>query len=120
MKTCTIRHNKILLAENAKYCDDAFTRGLGLMFTFPWRAAVLVNKKESVVHASIHMFFVFYPLDIIWLDSNQQIVEIKRHVYPFTPFVQPRRKARYVVELPAGDAEGIHQGQTLDIVQETI
>ena len=118
MKTCTIRHEKVTLAQHAKYCDTWFTRGIGLMFTFPWKAAVLVNKRESAAYASIHMFFVFYPLDIIWLDSNRQVVEIARKVLPFTPYVQPRRKAKYVVELPAGDAEGIHQGQILDIVPE--
>ncbi len=88
----------------------------GLMFSLPWKSAVLVAIKESVAKTSIHMFFVFYPLDIIWLDTHKQVVEVRRKVYPFTPNVTPRCAARYVVEVPAGVAEGILQGQRLEFV----
>lgn len=47
------------------------------------------------------MFFVFYPIDVIFLDSEMKIVEIKENFKPFTIY-KPKKKARYVIELPKG------------------
>jgi len=44
------------------------------------------------------MFFVFYPIDVIFLDKNKIIVEIKENFKPFT-FYTPKNKAKYIIEL---------------------
>ena len=47
------------------------------------------------------MLFVFYPIDVIFLDEQKKVVEIKENFRPFR-FYTPKKKARYVLELPKG------------------
>ncbi len=44
------------------------------------------------------MFFVFYPIDVLLLNQNKEIVEIKHNFRPFT-FWNSKEKGKYVVEL---------------------
>jgi len=60
---------------------------------------VFVFRTEK--RRSLHMFFVFYPIDLLFLDSKKKVVEIKENFLPFTLYF-PRKRARFVVELPAG------------------
>jgi uncharacterized protein len=47
------------------------------------------------------MVFVFYPIDVLFLDKNKVVVEVKDNFRPFS-FYTPKNKAMYVIELPAG------------------
>jgi uncharacterized protein len=46
-----------------------------------------------------------YPIDIVWLDTNKEVVYIVINAppesYPYETFT-PKQDARYVLELPAG------------------
>ena len=44
------------------------------------------------------MFFVFYPIDVLFLDKNKIVVEIKENFKPFT-FYNPKKKSKYILEL---------------------
>ena len=44
------------------------------------------------------MFFVFYPIDVLFLDKNKKVVEVKENFRPFE-FYTPKNKAKYVIEL---------------------
>jgi uncharacterized membrane protein (UPF0127 family) len=50
-----------------------------------------------------------FPVDIVWLDSDKKVVYIVKNAppesYPYEQFV-PKKKARYVIELPAGTVGG--------------
>ena len=61
-------------------------------------AILFINKKESLVKSIIHSLFVFYPIKVIWMNSNFDIVDIKI-IKPFTLFVSPKKPARYILEL---------------------
>ena len=69
----------------------------GLMFS-PKRTIVLDNKEEMIT--SLHMLFVFFPIDVFFLDKQKKIVEVKRNFKPFT-FYTSRKKAQFVVEIPS-------------------
>jgi uncharacterized protein len=85
------------------YCDTLPSKMLGLMFTAKRdRALVFRFDKERIV--SLHMFFVFYTIDVVFLDSEKRIVETKRGFRPFGIYF-PKKKARYVLELPEGYLE---------------
>ena len=75
----------------------------GLLFFF---------KKESVV--SLHMFFVFFSIDVVYVNKEKKIVEIKRKVKPFYPFILGP-PAKYILELK--DARSLEVGEKL-IVNE--
>ncbi len=56
----------------------------------------MIFDKEKKV--SLHMFFVFYPIDVLILNEKKEIVEIKRNFKPFT-FWNSQEKGKYAVEL---------------------
>ena len=56
-------------------------------------------ERETIVGASLHMLFVFYPINVIFLDSNKRIVDIKTNFKPFTMY-STNKKCRYLIELP--------------------
>lgn len=49
-----------------------------------------------------------YPIDIVWLDSDKQVIHMVKRAspdsYPDTTYVPPKN-ARYIVELPAGTVQ---------------
>ena len=79
------------------------------MFSKPLKkgnAIVLVSPKQGILETTIHMLFVFFPLDIIWLDKNKKVVDIHKNVKPFT-FAAPKKPAKYIIELPCGISSNI-------------
>ena len=90
---------KALLSENAKVCENIFSKAWGLMFSRKPKALVFIFKKEKIV--PLHMLFVFFPIDVLFLDKNKEIVEIKEGLMPFA-FYTPKKKSTYIIELPEG------------------
>lgn len=47
---------------------------------------------------------MFFPIDIIWFDSNSKIVFVKEHAEPtsYPEVFMPAKPAQYVLEVPAG------------------
>ena len=92
----------------------------GLMFQLtPKDGAVLVAPSVGRAGASIHMLFVFFPLQIIWLDKDKKIVDFKR-ISPFSIHHSPKYPAKFVVELPVGIVHSLKVGKTLEIVPISI
>ncbi|MBW2976409.1 DUF192 domain-containing protein [Candidatus Woesearchaeota archaeon] len=89
---------KTLIAKNAKICRGIVSKSLGLMFSKP-RPLIFIFKKEKIV--PLHMLFVFYPIDVLFLDKNKKVVEVKESFKPFK-FYTPKNKALYIIELPKG------------------
>jgi len=67
----------------------------------PRKNLVFVFPDERIV--SLHMFFVFFPINVLYLDSGRRVVE-KARLKPFG-WYKPKRKAKFVLELAAGDAD---------------
>ena len=59
---------------------------------------VFVLDQETKYGATVHMFFVFFPIDVYWLDKNKNIVDKYLSLKPFQIAV-PKKKAKYVVEI---------------------
>jgi uncharacterized membrane protein (UPF0127 family) len=59
---------------------------------------------EKPAHYSFWMKDMNFPIDIIWIDENYQIVDIKHSLSPETypNTVSPKTSAQYVLEVPAG------------------
>jgi uncharacterized membrane protein (UPF0127 family) len=85
------------------------------MFTTPLRNKGLVFHFGKLQSISLHMFFVFYPIDVLWLNKEKQVVQIKKRFKPFT-FVARSEPSCYVLELPAGivDTSQTEIGDTID------
>jgi len=78
-----------------KICRSLWSKARGLMFS---RKKNLVFVFEEEKRIGLHMFFVFFPIDVLFLDSKKKVVEIKRNFRPFS-FYTSKEKAKYVVEL---------------------
>lgn len=92
---------KKTLANYYKICDTPASQVLGLMFSGFIIDRALVFDFKVPNRILLHMFFVFFPIDLIFLNSKYKVVEIKRSFIPFT-FYRSDKKARYLIELPVG------------------
>jgi len=95
----TNKTKKFVIIKNAKLCKSIFSKAVGLMFRFKQPDYALVFVFNSERRADLHMLFVFFPIDVLFLDKNKKIVDIKNNFKPFT-YYAPKAKAMYVVELP--------------------
>ena len=87
-----------VLAKEIVYCKTTLSKAHGLMFKRKTnKAFIFVFKKEKII--DIHMFFVFFPIDVLWLNRNKRVVQIKEHLKPFR-IVIAKEPAKYIVELP--------------------
>lgn len=90
------------ILPRARWCSSFLCRLRGLTFRRRIAATdslVLVERTDSKSATSIHMFFVFFSIAAIWIDSNGQIVD-KHVARPFRPIYVPDKPARYVLETP--------------------
>ncbi len=88
------------LARHVVLCNTFWRRLKGLMFkrTLPVDCAYLfVYGRESIAETSIHMFFVPFPIAVIWLDRERRVVD-KVLARPWRPYYAPQRAAQYFVE----------------------
>jgi len=91
--------------------DTPATRQQGLMFRQDLKqdkAMLFVFEKEGVY--SFHMRNVNFPLDIVWLSKNKEIVFIKTNALPEEENIVPNKKAKYVLEFNAGIIESLGAG----------
>ncbi len=93
--------NKKIMSEDFVVCSDIFTMAKGLMFSRKQeRALVFKFKKERKI--SLHMLFVFYPIDVLFLNKEKTVVGMKENFMPFT-FYKSKKEAMFAVELNEGD-----------------
>lgn len=62
--------------------------------------ALIFDMIVSMRH-SLTMMFVFYSIDVIFLNEKKEIVEEKKSLKPFSMYT-PKQKARYIIEMPCG------------------
>lgn len=90
-----------VLVHDVKVCSSIFSKAKGLMFSRKLKDSGLVFWFNSEKKRSLHMFFVFFPIDVLFLNSKRDIVEMKENFRPFTIYY-PRQSSKYIIELPAG------------------
>lgn len=83
------------------YCDSFLCRLRGLMFhsrLSPDDGLLLVEKRDSRLETSIHMFFVSFDLAVFWINSEMIVVD-KVIAKSWRPAYFPKADARYTLEL---------------------
>ena len=92
--------NKKVLFEKVFFLATVFEKATGLMCSRKIKDAyIFVFEKER--RMDLHMMLVFFPIDVLFLDKNKKIIEIKENFRPFT-FYYSKKKAIYVIEVPDG------------------
>ncbi|HMO79105.1 MAG TPA: DUF192 domain-containing protein [Candidatus Paceibacterota bacterium] len=107
----TIDHiysNRIVIGETAlivKIADTEEARILGLSNTLELKPQNgLFFVFERLDYHGIWMKDMFFPIDIIWIDQNMEVVHIEENVSPdtFPTVFRPSKKSLYVLETNAG------------------
>lgn len=95
--------------------QTGFRKYVGLMFKKRLVDTGYLFDFEVVrVPVVFHMWFVFFPIDVVFLDDNFKVVDIKRNFKPWTTYAS-KCVCRYVLELPEGDANSVRVGDKLSI-----
>ncbi|MBN2694587.1 DUF192 domain-containing protein [bacterium] len=83
---------------NSYVADSFWKRFRGLMMApeLPENFSLLLTKTNS-----IHMFFMNYPLDIIFISKNGEIIDILEN-FPKRALSKIYSKASFAIELKAG------------------
>ena len=95
-----IHKNKVI--AKGRFCETFLSRNKGLMFSKKLKkeeAIILVANKEGIMETTIHMLFVFFSIDAVWINKSMRVVDIRRNVKPFSLWIKPKEKARYLIEM---------------------
>ena len=93
--------NKQVLAKNVRNCDSYISQTIGLMFSRKRNDFALLFDFREEREIGLHMFFVFFPIDVLFLDRKRKVVDLKQNFEPWTAYYSPK-KSRYVIEAAAG------------------
>jgi uncharacterized membrane protein (UPF0127 family) len=106
--------NDIFLTGKSKYINPLF----GLMF------AKKLKKRESVIldvsnypSTVIHMAFVFQNLDIICLNKEMKVIDVRNNVKPFSKVINPKKRSYYYIE-SAPDSFNVKIGDKLKFIEK--
>ncbi len=72
--------NNSIIAQNVMVADTFLTRVVGLLNrkSLPKDEALIITKCNS-----IHMFFMRFAIDVIFIDKNNQVVGLVERIKPF-------------------------------------
>jgi uncharacterized membrane protein (UPF0127 family) len=103
------------VACDVTYCNSFLRRGLGLMFRRSLRknqALIFRERQESLASTAITMLFVFFPIAVMWLDSDKRVVD-KVLAYPWRLIYAPSRPACYYIEAHPSALDKVEVGDKL-------
>lgn len=92
------------VAKKIEFARGIFEQTLGLMFrrNIPADyAMIFVLKEPSPVN--IHMLFVFFPIDVIFLNSEKKITGLS-YLKPWAGY-KSMKDIRYIIEMKKGSIE---------------
>ncbi len=98
-----------IISQDETFCYSILSQLRGLMFSTRKNLIMVFDKEKKV---SLHNWFVFFTIDVLFLDSEKKIVEIKRGLRPFG-FYFAKKKAKYVVESGGENSTRCQIGDTL-------
>ncbi|QLG48150.1 DUF192 domain-containing protein [Natrinema halophilum] len=99
-----------VLAREVDVADSIVSQARGLMFrrSVPDDYA-LAFTFGSAKPRDLHMLFVFFPIDAVWVVDG--VVQRIERLHPWRSFA--RERADLIVELPAGAADVVDPGDRL-------
>jgi uncharacterized protein len=98
--TITLRRDDgRIICESVRVADTFFRRARGLLFR-PLKPGEGIVLRPAF---SIHTSLMRYPIDVVFLDPDMNVVEIQHSLKPWR--TASCRAAREVIELAAGECE---------------
>lgn len=95
MKVYNVENNNIV-GTNIRMADKFFARLKGLMFQkeLPEGEGLIISPCNS-----IHMFFMNFPIDVVFLNKDDEVVALVEGIKP-RQISKIYFNAAYVIELP--------------------
>jgi uncharacterized protein len=93
------------IISRARYCSSLFSKTKGLMFSKKLKkgkSVILVSDFGPRFGSAIGMLFVFFPLDVVFLNKNKEVVDVRK-AYPFLSHIVPKKNSKYVIEMNKGE-----------------
>lgn len=104
---------KTTIATNIEVADTFIQRARGLMFRRSINDdTALVFHFDGVSQRGVHMMFVAFPIDVLWITGNE--VTATKTLQPWVGFC--RANADMLVELPVGTAGSISSGDRIQLI----
>ncbi|MGZ7044554.1 MAG: DUF192 domain-containing protein [Methanobacterium sp.] len=120
MNVMVINISKKTEIGESEIADTFFSRLRGTMFKSKLERGLILKlpNTRSRGGSAIHMFFVRFPLDIIFTDGDKKVVDTVS-IDPWKMYT-PKKPARYVIEMEKGTIEESKTkiGDKLDFVCE--
>jgi uncharacterized protein len=109
------RSDGAVVCERCVVADNPWTRMKGLL-----GRRGLDDGEGLLIRptGSIHMFFMRFPIDAVFLDRELRILKIAPHLKPWR--MAAKKGAKQVLEISAGEAarRGLEPGQQLVLGEE--
>lgn len=107
-----IKHQGLLIAPVVRQADNFVTRLLGYMFSSrpTMDDGILFDPGKS-----IHTFFMFFSLDVVFMKKDGTVIKIFRNLRPWRmTWIYP--SAQFALELPAGKLPlTVKEGDKLEV-----
>jgi uncharacterized membrane protein (UPF0127 family) len=102
MEMSVINKTKNTDLGESEVADTFFSRLRGTMFKKELHRGLILSlpSDRSRSGSAIHMFFVRFPLDIIFTDKNKKVVDTVS-IDPWKTYT-PKKPAKYVIEMKKG------------------
>ena len=105
-----------IISPNAQIADTPFSRLKGLL----GRDGLAAGEALVITQCrSIHMFFMRFAIDVVFVDKNNRVVGTVKRIQPFglSPYFWRATKA---LELPEGTIEGTRTMPGDEVVVERV
>lgn len=109
------KENKQVIIQKTRLANTYFKRFKGLMFenkkNFDY-ALIFEFPRESKLGCSIHMLFMKFEIDVLFLNSKKIVVD-KTTLKPWIINYTPKKPAKFVIEAPKGTFSKIKLSEKL-------
>lgn len=106
-----------LSPARVKFCDSFLCRLRGLMFRKRLEAddglLLVQGRRDSRIDASIHMLFVPFDLNVVWINTEMTVVD-KIIAKSWRPAYFPAKPACYILEIHPDRWEDYHIGDKVE------
>jgi uncharacterized membrane protein (UPF0127 family) len=92
---------KLIVCNKVVFRKSFLRKAFGLMFHKNITDEAHVFSFDKKRKIELTMWFVFFPIDVLFLDEKKRIVEIKENFKPFRNYY-PDKEALFIIELPNG------------------
>ena len=97
-----LKSNGKIVASDMEFARSIISQTLGLMFRKNIKNDyALVFEMRKPKRVSLHMLFVKFPIDVLFLDNSKTIIRTAQ-LNPWTGRASSGDKIKYIIEMPKG------------------